>query len=386
VDGGERGSRRKKERGSTALALYYIVAERTLGISFGQTVQHSSARTAPTPSHRNTQEYNPYFAMNRLEYNFTTNTLCTHKGSCLSEVAASHCDTFPAEHSNSTMWPRRIRCWLASHDLFLHARSSYKLLSLSRAATNSELPDAAIILATPQQCFNFVTRSELQGVSTPSKESLAMRKALLVSSKTYPHNASDWRLVVLDNGACLQFFVGGIPQRVSELSQEFVLGRWPLLSIADYARLLPPRSRPSERALFRSSYSDPELLAELRNGSDSAPHTGLRRPAFIVSTKQRYQVAAAEVWRAGFEPTLLPGIYANTSSCTSNASVPGTKMAHIINLQNVIDAFRNAQKKILMRNVPHAIFEDDASALERFKPLTQLILCRLILDRFCVRC
>jgi hypothetical protein len=203
-------------------------------------------------------------------------------------------------------------------------------------------------------------------MSPPSETNFAAystRKERLATSKKYPASATDWKLVVTDDGACLQFFLRGIPQRVSALHQELVLGRWPLLTIADYARLLPPISRPSERALFRSTYPDPELLARLRNSTGSVQYTGLRRPAFIVSTKRRYEAAAAEVWRAGFEPTLEPGIYANTSRCRSNASAPGSKERQIINLENVIDAFRSAHKKIAMRNVPHAIFEDDAGAI-----------------------
>lgn len=303
--------------------------------------------------------------MDHLQYNSTRKSLCTHEGSCLSEVPVGFCSNLARYNEIRSKSSQRIRCWVASHSPFFQARSAFKLLSLSRAGTHPELPDAAILSAIPRQCFNFATISELNAMSPPSQAKLAAystRKAHMATSKKYPASASDWKLVVTDDGACLQFFLRGIPQRVSALYHELVLGRWPLLTRADYEQLLPPMSRSSERALFRSSYPDPELLARLRNGTGSASYTGLRRPAFIVSTERRYKAAAAEAWRAGFEPTLEPGIYANTSRCRSNASAPGSKERQIINLENVIEAFRSAHKKIIMRNVPHAIFEDDAGA------------------------
>lgn len=290
----------------------------------------------------------------------------------LRQVNLDHClmrNTVPAPS---------MRCWLASHNMMASLKSPDSASADMELSLHLDpltgLPDADLLLAAPEHCYQFATVGALTGGRKSNPVVAARLKANLVKTRIYPEEVTQQRLVLLDDGACLELFGRGIPQSVRALQEGTSTGRdnssnarvFPQLSVMDYNRLLPPLSRPSVRALFRSSYPDPllseQLEHELQNESVHEVDVPLmptpRRPAIIVATSHRYVRAAAEVWDAGFEPTRQPAIFSNISRCHPRPTMdPGAR--YLVNLDNTLDAFRQAYATISERNVPHALFEDD---------------------------
>ena len=268
---------------------------------------------------------------------------------------------------------------------------------------DTALPDPELLLAAPEGCYSFANQEALVGAEQPDEPAGNTWKNELVKKRQYAPVGTKKakRLVLLDDGGCLELFEHGIPQSVREAaggkfiyrqdvtfntmsrkSPRVVDKSLPLLSVADYARLLPPVEQDAERARFRSSYPDPTLLAELNAERDrytqehnrtvvpgpwgnvdlSVTLTGLRRPAFALSLPgKRWERVSAELWAAGFEPARLPAIYRNYSRCHpevlgENATAE-TRLK--VNIENCLDAWAGGHAIAAARNVPHLFVEDD---------------------------
>ena len=285
------------------------------------------------------------------------------KASCLAKV-----DVF-----NCVMWPpdaHGVRCLLASHEPLFGAHNSFQQLVMRR---HGNLPDPRMLLAAPAKCFNFARVSKLKRHVTHlslfaphASEGTAMRTRFF-ESRRYPWNASDdsWRVVILDNGGCLELMRLGIPQHVQQVQRGLHVNL-PLMEAADYEALLPPQSMPAARALYRASYPDVRLLEIMRKESEtlgidhrSLP-AALRRPAIVVSTPRRFSKTKEELWNAGFEATMVPAVYDNKSVCFPGEFATNASMRYAIALANALIAWHNATGLLLALNVPHALFEDDA--------------------------
>lgn len=109
------------------------------------------------------------------------------------------------------------------------------------------------------------------------------------------------------------------------------------------------------RVLYGCAFLQEEQVDDT-NANSSIPSW---RHGLILSRPGRYERAAMEVRRAGFLPTMVPGIFRNWSRCRPrpNWSDPAERMA--VKLDNAIEAYRAALEHISSTNVPAAIFEDD---------------------------